>query len=229
MNSGAIIERLSACADVGDVLQAFLLSAKADNGTSEAPDFIPGKLVPGRRLITLLLSAALGLTPFALPAQTDPGKPAGSLKIGHVEGDVQYSKLTPSLWHFVGRITFTSDNYDLAAEDIQVFLLPGKGGKAGASSLEKVTADGAADKQVDVHVRRPLQSEAFEILSDHAVYVPDKARPGYGQMDFTGHVTVNTRSGFWTGHRSRQWARRRCWWGRARIIRSLRPARPISR
>ncbi len=56
-----------------------------------------------------------------------------------------------------------------------------------------------AGKQVDVHVRRPLQSEAYEILADHAVYLPDTSRPGYGQMDFTGHVTVNSRSGFLVG------------------------------
>ena len=148
---------------------------------------------------SIYVAAALALIPVSLPAQSEADKPASRPKLGQIEGDVQYSKLTPSLLHFVGRITLTSDEYDLAAEDIKVFLHPGKGGASGKSAIEKAMADGNADKQVDVHVRRPLQSEAYEILADHAVYLPDPSRPGYGQMDFTGHVIVNSRSGFLVG------------------------------
>ena len=43
---------------------------------------------------------------------------------------------------------------------------------------------------------RPLESQTYEIRSDHAVYTPDDTRPSGGKMVFTGHVTVITNSGF---------------------------------
>lgn len=126
---------------------------------------------------SIYVAATLVLIPVSLPAQNEADKPTSRLKLGQIEGDVQYSKLTPSLLHFVGRITLTSDEYDLAAEDIKVFLHPGKGGASSKSAIEKATADGNSGKQVDVHVRRPLQSEAYEILADHAVYLPGPVAP----------------------------------------------------
>ncbi len=150
--------------------------------------------------VSIATVVALALSPFALSAQTDPDKPAGKLKFGKVEGDVQYSKLTPSQWHFTGHIKVTSDAYDLAAEDLKMYFLPGKGGKISLSTLEKATADGDAQHQVEARIEQPLEKiSAYEILSDHAVYTPDNSRPGGGQMIFTGHVVVNSHSGFLVG------------------------------
>ena len=92
--------------------------------------------------VSVAMVVALALFPFALPAQTDPDRHAAKPKFGKVEGDVQYSKLTPGLWHFMGHIKITSEEYDLAAEDVKVFFLPNKGGKISLSSLDRATADG---------------------------------------------------------------------------------------
>jgi lipopolysaccharide export system protein LptA len=146
--------------------------------------------------LTLLLTAVLATSvPPSLFAQGGAGSVASRTKLGRIEGDVQYSKLTPDLWHFAGRIKITSQEYDLAAGDIKVFFLPGK---AGRSTLDRATADGgpATGGQVDVHIKRPLESQAYEIKSDHAVYTPDDTRPSGGKMVFTGHVIVVTNSGF---------------------------------
>lgn len=144
--------------------------------------------------LTLLLTAALAASvPPSLFAQGGAGSVTSKTKLGRIEGDVQYSKLTPDLWHFAGHIKITSQEYDLAAEDIKVFFLPGKAG-----TPDRATADGgpATGGQVDVHIRRPLESQAYEIKSDHAVYRPDSTRSNGGKMVFTGHVTVITNSGF---------------------------------
>ena len=49
------------------------------------------------------------------------------------------------------------------------------------------------------NIRRPLESETFEIYSDKAVYLPEPSRPSGGEMTFTGHVKVITKSGFFAG------------------------------
>jgi len=142
-------------------------------------------------------TALLALAPLALSAQDAPS-PKSSLKLGRVEGDVQQSALSPALWHFVGHITITSEDYDLAAHDIKVHFKTGKGKTAGASTLINAVAEGdpGAGVPVVVHVRRPLESQSYEIRADHAVYLPIAAAPETGKMDFTGHVRVITRSGF---------------------------------
>jgi len=156
--------------------------------------------LPRVRSYTLAVGAALlALAPLALSAQDAPKPgPQAGLKLGRVEGDVQSSALTPALWHFVGHVTITSDDYDLAAHDIKVHFKTGKGLTAGASTLINATAEGdpGAGVPVVVHLRRPLESQSYEIRADHAVYTPSAAAPETGKMDFTGHVRVITRSGF---------------------------------
>lgn len=143
--------------------------------------------------------ALLALAPLALSAQDAPASgPKAGLKLGRIEGDVQQSALSPALWHFVGHITITSEDYDLAAHDIKVHFKTGKGKTAGASTLINAVAEGdpGAGVPVVVHVRRPLESQSYEIRAEHAVYLPIAAAPETGKMDFTGHVRVITRSGF---------------------------------
>lgn len=130
-----------------------------------------------------------------LPAQTDPNQSVSRVAVGKVEVDFQYGKLTPGLWHLTGRVKMTTENYDLAGEDLKVIFT---NGKTGTSALAKATADGnpAAGVQVVANIRQPLQGQAYVITADHAVYTPDNSRPGGGAMKFTGHVKIVTKSGF---------------------------------
>ena len=149
-----------------------------------------------------LASVLLVTAPLALSAQERAARSGPSLKFGKfgkVTAVVQSSFLTPLLLHLIGSIRVTSEQYDLTAGDVKIYFPPKKGRSAGQPPLDRATADGGPGGQVDVHVRRPLESESYEILADHAVYVPDKAKPDYARMDFTGHVTVAGRSGFLVG------------------------------
>lgn len=132
---------------------------------------------------------------FGMPGMAQTGKSNTGLKVGKVDVDFQYGNLTPSLWHLTGRVKMTTEDYDLAGEDVKVYFAPGK---TGASGLKRATVDGspAGGKQMVAHIRQPLQSQAYEIFADHAVYLPDLSRPGGGRMDFTGHVKVIADSGF---------------------------------
>ena len=141
-------------------------------------------ILAGSLLLTLVLPAAF--------AQSDTAK----LHVGTVNVDFQKATLTPGLWHLMGHAKITSDNYDLNAADIKITFAPGS--KTGASGLRQAVAEGGAapNMQVIAHIRRPLESETYEIYSDKAIYLPDKTRPGGGRMNFTGHVKVITKSGF---------------------------------
>jgi len=145
-------------------------------------------------LLLLGMAAFTASVTSVLSAQTEAGKSGSGPRLGRINGRFEYSKVTPNRWHFMGNIGITSQEYDLAAGDVKVFFRPDK---AGRSTLERATADGGPTMggQVDVHIRRPLESQAYEIKSDHAVYMPDDARPNGAKMVFTGHVTVITTSG----------------------------------
>ncbi len=146
--------------------------------------------------ITLIFTGAFAaLTLLPLFAQSDPDKPSSRVAVGTVNVDFEYGKLTPGLWHLTGRVKMTTENYDLAGEDLKVVFAAGK---SGASALAKATAEGnpATGQQVIATIRQPLQGQAYVITADHAVYTPDPSRPGGGAMNFTGHVKIVTKSGF---------------------------------
>ena len=143
---------------------------------------------------TLILTAAI-LSASLLPLLAQTDKPAARVSVGKVDVDFQYGKLTPGVWHLIGRVKMTTENYDLTGEDLRIVFA---GGKAGASALIKATADGnpAAGIQVHAAIRQPLQGQAYVITADHAMYLPDNSRPGGGAMTFTGRVRIVTKSGF---------------------------------
>ena len=154
--------------------------------------------------LTSTLSAALGLSLLsALPAQTGPdagksgGLKAGAIKVGTVDIVARSAQGQPGLLHLKGQVKMTSENYDLAGEDVQIFSSQPAGGQ---SALKKAVIEGnlAAGQQVIAHIRQPLQGQSYQIFADHAVYLPDASRPGGGQMEFQGHVKVVTNSGFLT-------------------------------
>lgn len=143
-------------------------------------------------LIGTLTAALAGV----IHAQSDTAK----IHVGKVNIVFDKATYTPSLLHLMGHAKMTSDDYDLYAADIKARTLPGsKTGASGIQSgLQQAVAEGGATpgSQVIAHIRRPLQSEDFEIDSDRAVYLPDHTRPSGGSMKFTGHVKVITKSGF---------------------------------
>ena len=126
------------------------------------------------------------------------GKTTSSLKIGAVNVSFGGFFLKGSQGRFSAGVRMTSEQYDLTAEDVLATLASAQSGHSG---LAGATAAGSTAKktQVVAHVKQPLQGEAFEIFADHAVYVPDYARPGGGRIDFTGHVRVLSMSGFLAG------------------------------
>lgn len=140
----------------------------------------------------MLSGALLAALTGVIHAQSDTAK----LHVGKVDIVFDKATYTPSLLHLMGHAKMTSDDYDLYAADIKAYTLPGS--KTGASGLQQAIAEGGATpgSQVIAHIRRPLQSEDFEIDSDRAVYLPDSTRPSGGSMKFTGHVKVITKSGF---------------------------------
>ena len=67
----------------------------------------------------------------------------------------------------------TSEDYDLAGEDVQGFFdicHPVANPMLKSAVIE---GDLAAGRQVIAHIRQPLQGQAYEIFADHAVYVPE--------------------------------------------------------
>jgi len=145
--------------------------------------------------VGVLLAAVPLLGAALLPgtlAQTDTSK----VHVGTINVDFDKAVLNPALWHLTGHAKITSDDYDLVAADIKVTFAPGT--KSGVSGLREAVAVGG-DAQVVAHIRQPLQSAAYEVHSDRAVFLPDNSRPSGGILKFTGHVKVITKSGFLAG------------------------------
>ena len=146
---------------------------------------------------TYVLATVLSLSLLStLPAQTDPnGGKTGPLKVGTIDIVARTAQGQPGFLHLNGQVRMTSEDYDLAGEDVQVFSSQPVGGKP---TLKKAVIEGnpATGQQVIAHIRQPLQGQAYNISADHALYTPDTSRPGGGKMDFTGHVKVIANSGF---------------------------------
>jgi len=162
------------------------------------------------RWTTLLLTAALaGAVPLSEPAplgaQAVTTTSASLPLFGKV--DLTYStsgdfNTTTGYGRAIGRVTMTSEDYDLSCETLTFRSEKPRAG--GRPLLAKVTADPAAGGQVTADVRRPdalnpSNGQTFHIVADHAAYVPDRSRPNGVKIDFTGHVKVTTTSGFLSG------------------------------
>ena len=116
--------------------------------------------------------------------------------IGKVDVRFDEASLTPGAYHLTGHVVMTSDDYDLTAEDVKIVSSPASNTKKAASSIRQATATGTPAKQVVAHIRRPLESETYEIYADRAVYQPDSSRPAGGSLTFTGNVKEVIKSGF---------------------------------
>ena len=157
-------------------------------------------------LLTAALAAAAPLSePAPLRAQAATATSTSLPLFGKV--DLTYSKsgvfnTTTGYARVAGRVTMTSQDYDLACETLTFRSVKPKSG--GRPLLEKVTLEPAAGAQVTADVRRPdalnpSNSQTFHVAADHASYVPDRSRPSGVKVDFTGHVQVTTTSGFLDG------------------------------
>lgn len=149
----------------------------------------------------LLMGVVMICLPASLRAQSGAGPAAP------IFGDVKMTYTKPGVWTptyalFPGHVRMTSKNYDLSCETLTI--LSAKGQAGGRPVVTSVTAKPAAGGQVAADVRRPdalnpLNSQAFHVLADRAVYIPERSRPDGVRVDFTGHVQVITTAGFLDG------------------------------
>ena len=151
--------------------------------------------------VVILMGILSSLIPLSLSAQKANSQKTGETtarKIGEVNIVFGRLLLVGNRGRFSKGVQMTSAQYDLTAEDVTATQAPPKSGHSG---LAGATAEGSLAKktQVIAHIKQPLQGEEFQIFADHAVYVPEYGRPGGGRIDFTGHVTVVSRSGLLAG------------------------------
>lgn len=157
-------------------------------------------------LLTAALTGAAPLSESAPLGAQDGTTTSASLPLfGKV--DLTYStsgdfNTTTGYGRAVGRVTMTSEDYDLSCETLTFRSEKPKAG--GRPLLAEVTAEPAAGAQVTADVRRPdvlhpSDGQTFHIVADHAAYVPDRSRLNGVKIDFTGHVKVTTTAGFLSG------------------------------
>lgn len=95
-----------------------------------------------------------------------------------------------------GNVHLSSDTFAANAETITVDLLRGAQGKTGGGRGGTIDGVGRAameplpGRQVSGQYSDIAQGRKYQFQADHAVYVPDNARPGGGRIDLTGHVRV---------------------------------------
>lgn len=162
----------------------------------------------------LLIAPALLLA--APPARPAPKiaapapRPAARLGLGRVDREWREgATYTPTGLDVRGRVRMTSRDYDLSAEDVTATLSP-PAVPGGPPTVQKAVARPAPGARVSADIRVPAvagasasepkkAAEAYKILADKAVYLPDADRPGYGRLEFTGHVVVDAQAGFSVG------------------------------
>ena len=132
----------------------------------------------------------------AVFAQT-PARPRFTLGTTTMEAAKFHVNLNTFDSVLTGNVTVTSPDYDLKANNVQVF--GAKDGTTGKQAVARVVAVGDAARGVQVigHFKQtvldaqkqPLFRE-YTMQADQVVYVPDASRPGGGSIDLTGHPQV---------------------------------------
>ena len=140
----------------------------------------------------ILLAASLLALPLAGHAQeaAPPGAPASTTRVGPV--DLTYHKgaaFAGNQVRVMGDVHINSQTFAAQAETITVDLL--RGSKSGAvGGIGRAAMEPLAGHQVSGRFQDIAQGRNYQFQADHAVYVPDNARPGGGRIDLTGHVHV---------------------------------------
>jgi len=140
----------------------------------------------------ILLAASLLALPLAGHAQeaAPTGAPTSATRIGPV--DLTYHKGAAFAGNQVrvsGDVRINSQTFAAQAETITVDLL--RGSKSGAvGGIGRAAMEPLAGHQVSGRFQDIAQGRNYQFQADHAVYVPDNARPGGGRIDLTGHVRL---------------------------------------
>lgn len=141
--------------------------------------------------ITLFIGTAFA---FAAPIQaqeaTPTAAPASTTRVGPV--DLTYHKGAAFAGNQVrvsGDVHINSTTFTAQAETITVDLVRGGKGKT-LGGINRAAMEPLANKQVSGRFQDIAQGRNYQFQADHAVYVPDNARPGGGRIDLTGHVRV---------------------------------------
>jgi len=141
--------------------------------------------------MTLLAGTILA---FAAPIQAQEAAPTAvptsTTRVGPV--DLTYHKSAAFAGNQVrvsGDVHINSATFTAQAETITVDLLRGsKGGAVGG--VGRAAMEPLAGRQVSGQFDDIAQGRSYKFQADHAVYVPDSARPNGGRIDLTGHVRV---------------------------------------
>lgn len=139
------------------------------------------------RNITLVAGTILA---FAAPIQAQDAAPVSTTRGGPV--DLTWQKGSSEKGNQVrvsGDVHLISATFAAQAETITVDLL--RGSKSGAvGGVGRAAMEPLPGKQVSGRFQDIAQGRSYQFQADHAVYVPDNARPNGGRIDLTGHVRV---------------------------------------
>lgn len=143
------------------------------------------------RNMTLLAGTILA---FAAPIQAQDAAPtavpASTTRVGPV--DLTYHKgaaFAANQVRVSGDVHINSTTFTAQAETITVDLL--RGSKSGAvGGVGRAAMEPLPGRQVSGQFQDIAQGRSYKFQADHAVYVPDSARPSGGRIDLTGHVRV---------------------------------------
>lgn len=161
------------------------------------------------RMIFLTPGLLAGFVSTPLPTQND-ARASASLPI-FGRSSLSYNKsgdFSPTLGEaqISGQVRLMSENYDLSCETLTIVSErpKDKNGKSARPVFSRATAKPAPGAQVIADIRRPdalnpENSQAYHILADLAVYKADASRPAGVEVDFVGHVRVETNAGFLSG------------------------------
>ncbi len=116
--------------------------------------------------------------------------PASATHLGPV--DLTYHKgaaFAGNQVRVMGDVHINSQTFAAQAETITLDLL--RGSKSGAvGGIGRAAMEPLAGHQVSGRFQDIAQGRNYQFQADHAVYVPDNARPGGGRIDLTGHVRL---------------------------------------
>lgn len=156
--------------------------------------------------MTLTAGLLVGLAPSTLSAQSGTHTSTALPIFGKVDLTTGKSDLSPTQSQLSDKVRLTSENYDLSCETLTLTSErpKDKNGKFGRPLLNRATARPAPGAQVIADIRRsdalhPENSQSYHILADLAVYKADDSRPSGVEVDFVGHVRVETNAGFLSG------------------------------
>lgn len=136
-----------------------------------------------------LLAAAFcfghGQATLAAPQSAPSSALAGPITLDYSQGAAYLGS------HAVirGNIRLNSPSFGAQAETATLDFIPSAHGKKGVS-IARAALEPLPGGQVSGHFDDIAQGRNYRFRADHAVYVPDPAHPGGGQIKLDGHVQI---------------------------------------